>query len=141
MIRPPPKSKRTDTLFPYTTLFRPSAPLFAQTSLFDTEAVREPVDHQLLSDRRVVVLAMLRAGFVRRNQSQRDVDALSPCVIVDLPRPVDPQHVMPSVQDEIRATHVLEDAVARERPGLPDQPPHRAGPADPLHTSAQPIPA
>src|SRR3546814_19337237 len=32
MIRRPPRSKRTDTLFPYTTLFRSSAPVLAPDS-------------------------------------------------------------------------------------------------------------
>src|SRR3546814_2417303 len=43
MIRPPPSSTRTDTLFPYTTLFRP--PAFATSSLDDVaEACRLAAD-------------------------------------------------------------------------------------------------
>src|SRR3546814_3450106 len=39
MIRRPPRSTRTDTLFPYTTLFRSSALRFVQKSVFAAERV------------------------------------------------------------------------------------------------------
>src|SRR3546814_8798965 len=43
MIRRPPRSTRTDTLFPYTTLFRSQAlGLFADTSFFDKMALSPP---------------------------------------------------------------------------------------------------
>src|SRR3546814_21109884 len=38
MIRPPPRSKRTDTLFPYTTLFR-SAPIARHVAYLEREGV------------------------------------------------------------------------------------------------------
>src|SRR3546814_14743106 len=43
MIRPPPRSTRTDTLFPYTTLFR---------SQRGAPVMIEPVGNDLLEDRR-----------------------------------------------------------------------------------------
>src|SRR3546814_11571480 len=42
MIRPPPRSTRTDTLFPYTTLFRPTAPRRPGTS-FRPRAAAGPI--------------------------------------------------------------------------------------------------
>src|SRR3546814_185530 len=43
MIRRPPRSTRTDTLFPYTTLFR--SPPFANMRDFSLDQVAEPVAH------------------------------------------------------------------------------------------------
>src|SRR3546814_1384051 len=40
MIRRPPRSTRTDTLFPYTTLFRSPSALIITRQLFDTPAER-----------------------------------------------------------------------------------------------------
>src|SRR3546814_15636857 len=40
MIRPPPRSTRTDTLFPYTTLFRSIGPLIPQGTPAEKEAQR-----------------------------------------------------------------------------------------------------
>src|SRR3546814_9659330 len=48
MIRRPPRSTRTDTLFPYTTLFRsamrkpPAAPAFAGATVTSSEPARSP---------------------------------------------------------------------------------------------------
>src|SRR3546814_12388615 len=54
MIRRPPRSTRTDTLFPYTTLFR-SVDIFRQRQAFDA-----------LPDIRGDILAAERRGLVRR---------------------------------------------------------------------------
>src|SRR3546814_19712957 len=42
MIRRPPKSTRTDTLFPYTTLFRSAYKSFGETTTRGAKAYREP---------------------------------------------------------------------------------------------------
>src|SRR3546814_10790221 len=42
MIRRPPRSTRTDTLFPYTTLFRSFNPLFPRGNYFSEAAVLGP---------------------------------------------------------------------------------------------------
>src|SRR3546814_5624063 len=47
MIRRPPRSTRTDTLFPYTTLFRSSVHAHARPSLYETFPA--PEAHRLLS--------------------------------------------------------------------------------------------
>src|SRR3546814_14045868 len=43
MIRRPPRSTRTDTLFPYTTLFRSLNPTFRDMSLSSAKAIRPRV--------------------------------------------------------------------------------------------------
>src|SRR3546814_14639323 len=74
MIRRPPRSKRTDTLFPYTTLFRSSAKALHDysISLPDGRAVRlsdvaritdaaaDPTEVALLDGEPVVALSMSR---------------------------------------------------------------------------------
>src|ERR1700761_4527455 len=47
-----------------------------QRSLIDTETVGKPVGQHFLTDRRVVVLAMLGAGFLRVEHPQRRVNAV-----------------------------------------------------------------
>src|SRR3546814_1076314 len=44
MIRRPPRSTRTDTLFPYTTLFRSAEQLLAKTVAFNRALWRERLD-------------------------------------------------------------------------------------------------
>src|SRR3546814_5485365 len=63
MIRRPPRSTRTDTLFPYTTLFRSIKVLAARLEGCDAKALREAVDRlkQQLGDT-VVVLAGASGG-------------------------------------------------------------------------------
>src|SRR3546814_11354252 len=41
MIRRPPRSTRTDTLFPYTTLFRSIQPIFLDVALSETYRARQ----------------------------------------------------------------------------------------------------
>src|SRR3546814_7325715 len=49
MIRRPPRSTRTDTLFPYTTLFRSQTRIFGKkTSGFGPDAFREGVPKRIL---------------------------------------------------------------------------------------------
>src|SRR3546814_5883835 len=49
MIRRPPRSTRTDTLFPYTTLFRSSARPSAPAAAAPPETARPPPAHRLPS--------------------------------------------------------------------------------------------
>src|SRR3546814_17466912 len=59
MIRRPPRSTRTDTLFPYTTLFRSTRAVEAAERAFQTRHMRQqriladldPVHHDLAGDR------------------------------------------------------------------------------------------
>src|SRR3546814_13451567 len=46
MIRRPPRSTRTDTLFPYTTLFRSARPFPAQNRPDDIHAALERAPHE-----------------------------------------------------------------------------------------------
>src|SRR3546814_16124725 len=57
MIRRPPRSTRTDTLFPYTTLFRSAA--FSPLSRFDSELpeLRPPAPDQIASASRLLPAA------------------------------------------------------------------------------------
>src|SRR3546814_4422535 len=72
MIRRPPRSTRTDTLFPYTTLFRSrkSRPRgtgrISATLCLVRKGYRRPldVDHQRLPARRLPVLAAARQGHI-----------------------------------------------------------------------------
>src|SRR3546814_7616668 len=66
MIRRPPRSTRTDTLFPYTTLFRspqgPQGPAVEAVLGLDLEPLlRQVVDHLLV--RHVDALRLERGGF------------------------------------------------------------------------------
>src|SRR3546814_12617492 len=45
MIRRPPRSTRTDTLFPYTTLFRSTMHLLVQNRLYDISQIAIPFDN------------------------------------------------------------------------------------------------
>src|SRR3546814_3936663 len=45
MLRRPPRSTRTDTLFPYTTLFRSSSGGLARGEPFDRISFEQPVQH------------------------------------------------------------------------------------------------
>src|SRR3546814_19841954 len=75
MIRRPPRSTRTDTLFPYTTLFRSTAAhINAGVTLVNLEAVRntdfsEEVDRYMESNRYTITLGdqqILNAAFYQR---------------------------------------------------------------------------
>src|SRR3546814_11320958 len=59
MVRPPPRSTRTDTPFPYTTLFRSAAayPGVRQAALVTTDLALSSLDGQR-SSRRSAVLAL-----------------------------------------------------------------------------------
>src|SRR3546814_3632893 len=51
MIRRPPRSTRTDTLFPYTTLFRSDSPIEATSTMFSSRAaIGEGALKMMLSD-------------------------------------------------------------------------------------------
>src|SRR3546814_17152660 len=90
MIRRPPRSTRTDTLFPYTTLFRSEAGLLVEQELVDRMAARQrraqgvneiaaDPRQRALDDGRVVVAGLApplpcqceRARVVALRQAQR----------------------------------------------------------------------
>src|SRR3546814_14562307 len=60
MIRRPPRSTRTDTLFPYTTLFRSWSVIFSGTGTINTSDAREktwrgaPTVEEIAAARRIV---------------------------------------------------------------------------------------
>src|SRR3546814_17977850 len=81
MVRRPPRSTRTDTLFPYTTLFRSieqslGQPLDVLFASFDEipigAASIAQVHHAITPDRRHVAVKVLRPGIDR--QFNRDID-------------------------------------------------------------------
>src|SRR3546814_2225431 len=67
MIRQPPRSTRTDTLFPYTTLFRSGR---CNARIRTTRRIRGIADR--LADRREVAVADLRNEGVRKLAALRD---------------------------------------------------------------------
>src|SRR3546814_16258657 len=68
MIRPPPRSTRTDTLFPYTTLFRSIAFLVA---IEPDHAQRELILDQRYVDHRIIALAeRVRPGQAQIGQTR-----------------------------------------------------------------------
>src|SRR3546814_5468902 len=64
MIRRPPRSTRTDTLFPYTTLFRSRLDIFPTRAFALAEHMRVAADH-LVGDRGNHVVYGKRTGFRR----------------------------------------------------------------------------
>src|SRR3546814_19178081 len=69
MIRRPPRSTRTDTLFPYTTLFRSAVVVNEPRALFDpfalqTKAVRSPSGYKLNGVKSLVPAAATSELFV-----------------------------------------------------------------------------
>src|SRR3546814_8894353 len=64
MIRRPPRSTRTDTLFPYTTLFRSCAHPLGRRAVSIIRA--QPVDGAIVVDRRL--RCFIPAAFVDRNR-------------------------------------------------------------------------
>src|SRR3546814_16301931 len=91
MIRRPPRSTRTDTLFPYTTLFRSLARLWAR---FPAAAAPELAQHRLAEEASLVrggpaagaappgagagELEQIRVGWNRRRRSTDPVNLLYP---------------------------------------------------------------
>src|SRR3546814_3481030 len=59
MIRRPPRSTRTDTLFPYTTLFRTSYALFGQLNYDFTDRLRATAGFRYTWDSRELVIHAL----------------------------------------------------------------------------------
>src|SRR3546814_3053248 len=80
MIRRPPRSTRTDTLFPYTTLFRSQAPVATADISYCREATIERVAEHSRGMRRAVWIAR-QIDFLRVNIRSVGVD-----VQVDQPR-------------------------------------------------------
>src|SRR3546814_1664580 len=78
MRRRPPRSTRTDTLFPYTTLFRAEGDLIARGEVVDGErrvarclAVVEPRQEQLDVSREVGVVVAVADGVVEQRRGVR----------------------------------------------------------------------
>src|SRR3546814_14965798 len=64
MIRRPPRSTRTDTLFPYTTLFRSAGPGLVEQDVIAQMA--DPLDHHLRVVDGAVIGALLQHGDAER---------------------------------------------------------------------------
>ena len=54
-----------------------SARVEGKPRLIDLEDIGKPVDHQLLAECRVVVLAVLGSGFFFARQAERSLDAMA----------------------------------------------------------------
>src|SRR3546814_4303558 len=95
MIRPPPRSTRTDTLFPYTTLFRSkdswvvrSIAVWSATSCIFSRAVNRSEEHtsELQSLMRIsyAVFCLKKKKYTRNRQTTRplpDVDNKHPMLL------------------------------------------------------------
>src|SRR3546814_14121341 len=77
MIRPPPRSTRTDTLFPYTTLFRS----VQHGAAIDDGAIIEMADH--LASNETVMRALAQLDFDGRETTRDRVEASLDAAIVD----------------------------------------------------------
>src|SRR3546814_10363714 len=75
MIRRPPRSTRTDTLFPYTTLFRST--LFEDVSDRPTQRHGEPCIYARLIGSRPEFYPPLRKAFIDRRIDVGDLDGRS----------------------------------------------------------------
>src|SRR3546814_13724905 len=78
MIRRPPRSTRTDTLFPYTTLFRSLRASASLRTLLRARLPSDPPGEGFTRARRVELLAvgLLRAALDRGEQAEIDVHRL-----------------------------------------------------------------
>src|SRR3546814_16743553 len=94
MIRRPPRSTRTDTLFPYTTLFR------------STMSVRVPIREALLA---LLLTTMLPVAFADQYRSEQR--------IVETPqqanKPEDPQQLLRTTTDPYGKALLLRDLAAQ----------------------------
>src|SRR3546814_15747339 len=121
MIRRPPRSTRTDTLFPYTTLFRSGDRAARPAFLDDDEMVRlleagehrrgvERADRAEIDDLGVDPLArQLVGGFEREPDADRIADDRDVATLTHDPRLADRQHEILDVghvEAEIGRAHV-----------------------------------
>ena len=83
-------------------------------ALVDAETIGQPVGHQLLSDRRIVMLTVLGAGFVFSDEAKCDVHPFGFAVVVHFAGLRYRKHVVAAVQDQIRTIHVLKMSFERE---------------------------
>src|SRR6185369_3223380 len=102
-------------------------------ALIDAEHVGEPVDHELLAEGRVVVLAMLGAGFLGARQAQGGIHPLRPRVVVHGLRILHAEDVVAAVQHEVGAAHLLQHALELEGLRLLDRLRHALRAEHPLH--------
>src|SRR3546814_11507002 len=90
MIRRPPRSTRTDTLFPYTTLFRSMAVADLGTNETDTRLAQSPLEAEVAHQRADHRPVQANAGLpVAGQHDQHGVAVEAPPVAVDEQHPVD----------------------------------------------------
>src|SRR3546814_6542948 len=78
MIRRPPRSTRTDTLFPYTTLFRSAAPLGGERDIAgaDRRADQEAVGRNSRTPRAGQGQSVSHTGFLRSEEHTSELQSL-----------------------------------------------------------------
>src|SRR3546814_15106490 len=86
MIRRHPRSTRTDTLFPYTTLFRSSAPPGNRKQLVGSKFMTQRIFRHALA------IALTAAAFSAPAAAQPDPDAFTNAVIPDTQNYIDFSH-------------------------------------------------
>src|SRR3546814_9667674 len=79
MIRPPPRSTRTDTLFPYTTLFRSR-----RIVLSDLKGIRLPIPDLVEQRRIAAILGKADALRAKRREAIVKLDQLLQSVFLDM---------------------------------------------------------
>src|SRR3546814_14622987 len=93
MVRPPPRSTRTDTLFPYTTLFR-SIPQPWVPDFFVVSADKAPTVSAILAAGRTVGIQNLSNVYVRSSGTLEGIEERGSlesrtCALVDVPELVE----------------------------------------------------
>src|SRR6185437_9352944 len=77
-------------------------------SLINPQLISKPVGNDLLSNRRIIVLAMLCACLILGEETQGDIEPMLLTVVIDFAGLRHSEHIMTAVQHEIRTTHVLQ---------------------------------
>src|SRR4051794_17204947 len=77
-------------------------PLVLEGPLIDTEPVGEPVHHDFLAERRVVVLTVLGTRLLLRHEAQGDVEAGLLGIVVDHRRRIDAEDIVSAMADQER---------------------------------------
>jgi hypothetical protein len=92
-----------------------SAGAVNQHCLVDLEHVAQPIDHQFLTESRIVVLAMFGAGFFLGREAQRRIHPVAGRILVDFSHLVHAQYVVPAVNDQVGASHFFQHTFQLER--------------------------